>query len=118
MDCLAQYVRLGVATVASTVAVVFSAFYSILSMPVIQVHYKLNVNQLPFLTRVLLDYRWFAFVVPILLFLSGIFILRRSSSKTFLELVLGCHWLFTVFYFAYTLIVWMLPTVPITDYPQ
>ena len=107
-----QYIRLSVATAASLVSVFFAASYSYVMVCILRKFHR-DDDWLPGCTKFLLQYGWAALFVPISLLALGILVQRRSGNRALFELIVGCQWLFTVFWFAYAILAWKLPEVPV-----
>jgi hypothetical protein len=106
------YIRLLVATVASTVSVAFVAIYSRLSVFVVIARHHWHFDDFPRYTQWLTNFRWYALFIPACLLVAGLFVLTRWKSKAAFELVVGCQWLFALVWLLCGLFGWLLPELP------
>ncbi|MCX6924763.1 MAG: hypothetical protein NT154_16345 [Verrucomicrobia bacterium] len=109
------YVRLLVASAASTASVIFVAIYSVLSVPIGIARDHVSLEHFPYYTHCLADYCWYALLVPVCLLAAGLLVLARWKNKAVFELTVGCQWLFALVWPLCGLLIWLLPQVPYVE---
>jgi hypothetical protein len=115
MERPAHYIRLFVATLAAIVSSLFVWVYTPTSMGIVRVRLGKEFRGFPGATQALADWSWYPVLIPIVLLISGIFVMHRWKSAAAFELVVGCLWLFAFLWLVYCLFVCMLPEIPMVS---
>lgn len=115
MERSAYYIRLFISTAGAMGSVVFVAGYSFLMAPIVQARSQVRLEHWPALTQWIFHYSWFALLVPLSLFILGIYLLRGKKVGVMFEALVDCQWLFALLWLACCLLVWLLPEVRIGD---
>jgi hypothetical protein len=108
----ALYIRLIFATIAAIMSAVFVWVYTPTSMSIVRVRLGKEFRGFPGATQAVADLRWYPALIPVVLFVFGIFVIHRWKSSAAFELVVGSLWLFTFLWLAYCLLLCILPEIP------
>ena len=104
-----RYIKLTSAILAALASCAFVSIYSKMSSytQVIQ-----DQGSRPFIADMLVLYAHYAYVVPVILLIIGLWSILRKNDVA-LELLVALAWLFAFVWLAYTLLAWRTAEVPV-----
>ena len=115
------YIRLLVATAGAFGSTLLVAIYSYGAVRIFE-HLAAKIRRfesqhellewLPLPTQILVQYRWFALLIPACLLTFGICVIHRWKNRAAFELVVTCQWLFALLWLAFCLLGWLAPYIP------
>jgi hypothetical protein len=107
----ALYIRLIFATVAAMASAVFVWIYTPTAMGVFRARIGKDFIGFPGATQAVADLRWYPVLIPVILLMSGVFVIHRWKSSAAFELVVSSLWLFAFLWLVYCLLVCILPEI-------
>jgi hypothetical protein len=107
MGSAIRWIRLLTAVIAGVMACAFAQFYSSF--------FKLTLefgHPLPTITLIVLKASRYAYVIPAILFLAGVYFLRkRTRGIVGLELIISIGWILTIFWSLFAIWAWVLAKI-------
>jgi 4-amino-4-deoxy-L-arabinose transferase-like glycosyltransferase len=91
----------------------FVSYYTAVSLQRFNAEHPKN-GRILWVTDLVLNYGWLSYFVPLIVLISGVWLLRaKPDAGVFFELVIAVAWFLSFIWSGWSLVIWQLQNTPI-----